>query len=354
MPLPGPVWLMVTLLLLVFLLHIIAMNLTVGGTAIAIFCALHRKTDEFAARLGSDLRKILPVSFAFTVTLGVAALLFVQVLYGNLLYASSILIGAFWISVIPALMVAYYSLYYAKSRLNSTAPLWLVLIVTLAIGFIYVNNFTLMLSPQRWLVMYRNSTAGFSLNWTDPTLVPRYLHIMLGAFAVAGLFILAAGAWKRSTPYGQWLLSRGSLWFAVPTVLNYGVGMWFVMALPRPVLFGLFGTPLAASLIGLGMVFPLAAIMHSLLAVRTPKTLLHASLAAATTVLTLIDMIVVRQLVRSEYVSPFLRISELPAASQWSVIGLFVVLFLAGLITLGWMLRKTFGQAARIQSASAN
>ena len=32
MPLPGPVWLMMTLLLVTFLLHIIAMNLTLGGT----------------------------------------------------------------------------------------------------------------------------------------------------------------------------------------------------------------------------------------------------------------------------------------------------------------------------------
>ena len=354
MPLPGPVWLMVTLLLLTFFLHLIAMNLTVGGTAIAIFCVLHRKTDEFAARLSADLRAILPVSLAFTVTLGVAALLFVQVLYGNLLYASSILIGAFWISVIPLLIVAYYALYYAKSRPTNAVSLWVPLIVALSIGFIYVNNFTLMLSPQRWLSMYRSSAAGFSLNLSEPTLVPRYLHMMLGAFAIAGLFIFAAGAWKRGTPYGQWLLSRGSLWFAVPTVLNYGIGMWFVMALPRPVLFGLFGTPLAASLIGLGMIFPLAAIMHALLAVRSAKTLLHARLAVFATALTMIDMVVVRHLVRSEYVNPFLRITELPTLSQWSVIGLFVALFVAGLATLGWMLKKTFGHAAMVQAASAD
>jgi hypothetical protein len=352
MPLPGPVWLMLTLLLLTFLLHLFAMNLTVGGTAIALFCSLNRKTDEFADRLASDLGKILPVSFAFTVTLGVAALLFVQVLYGNLLYASSILIGAFWISVIPTLIVTYYALYYVKSHPNSLAVLWLAALLPLIIGFIYVNNFTLMLSPQRWLELYRRSTAGVSLNWSDPTMIPRYLHMMLGAFAIAGLFVFAAGAWKRSTPYGQWLLSRGSLWFAVPTVLNYGAGMWFVIALPRPVLLGLFGTPIAASLIGLGMLFPLAAVMHAMLAVRTKKTLLHARLAVTTAVLTMVVMVIVRQVVRAECVQPFLRTGDLAVSSQWSVIALFLVLFLAGLGTLYWMLKKTLeNPVARAASA---
>jgi len=47
------------------------------------------------------LAPMLPVFVSFTVTLGVAALLFVQVIYGNLLYTSSILIGAAWLGVVP-------------------------------------------------------------------------------------------------------------------------------------------------------------------------------------------------------------------------------------------------------------
>ncbi len=146
MPLPGPVWLMMTLLLVTFLLHLVAMNLTVGGTAIAIVCARRRKSDAFAGQLLA-LRspRILPVSFGVHHNARVAALLFVQVLYGNLLYASSILIGAFWIAVIPALIVAYYGLYYRKSHPANAWPAGMSLLLLLAIGFVYVNNFTLML-----------------------------------------------------------------------------------------------------------------------------------------------------------------------------------------------------------------
>ena len=353
MPLPGPVWLMMALLLLTFLLHLLAMNLTVGGTAIALICTLRRKSDAFAARLATDLLRVLPVSLAFTITLGVAALLFVQVLYGNLLYASSILIGAFWITVIPALIIAYYATYYSKSHPGSSGTLWLSLGLLLGIGFVYVNNFTLMLTPERWAAMYRESEAGFHLNWSEPTLVPRYLHFMFGAFAIAGLIIFAAGVLTRSTEYGRWLLHRGSQWFVTPTILNYVAGMWFLLSLPRNVLLDLFTHGvLAAAMVGLGMLLPLAAIMHVVLAAKTEKTLLHARLGIGAILVTLVVMVVLRQLVRNAYVSPYVHLNELPVSSQWSVIGLFLVLFVAGLATVYAMLRPLAGKRAQPAASS--
>ena len=100
MPLPAPVWLLRTLLLLTFFLHVLFMNCLLGGTAIALVCRMRRKSSEFSARLAGDLGQILPSVFAFTITLGVAALLFLQVLYGQFLYASSILVGVPWLAII--------------------------------------------------------------------------------------------------------------------------------------------------------------------------------------------------------------------------------------------------------------
>jgi hypothetical protein len=355
MPLPGPVWLMMTLLLVTFLLHLLAMNLTVGGMAITLICTLRRKSDAFAGRLAADLLRVLPVSLAFTITLGVAALLFVQVLYGNLLYASSILIGAFWIAVIPALIVAYYATYYSKAHPGRSGSLWLALALLLGIGFVYVNNFTLMLAPQRWLAMYRQSASELHLNLSDPTLIPRYLHFMLGAFAIAGLIVFAAGVWTRSTEYGRWLLARGSQWFVAPTILNYAIGMWFLMALPRNVLLDLFtGSLLAAVLVGLGMLLPLAAIMHIVLAAKTEKTLIHARLGLGATLVTLIVMVALRQMVRAAYVAPYVHLSELQVHSQWSVIALFLALFVAGLLTVYAMLRPLAAPSPRVLARSAS
>ncbi len=49
---------------------------------------------------------MLPLVIAFAVNFGVAPLLFLQVLYGHFIYTSSILMGIFWISIIPALIIA--------------------------------------------------------------------------------------------------------------------------------------------------------------------------------------------------------------------------------------------------------
>ena len=244
-------------------------------------------------------------------------------------------------------------MYYAKSHPTNARGALVPLLLLLAIGFMYVNNFTLMLTPQRWLAMYRHSPAGANLNWREATLIPRYLHFVLGSFAIAGLAVFVGGVWQRSTQYGQWLLRHGSRWFVVPTVINYLVGMWFLVALPRPVLLDLFATnALGASLIGLGMLLPIAAVAHVVLAARPDKTLLHARLAIVTTLLTLVVMVAIRQLVRSAYVAPFLRLDTLRTQPQWGVIALFVGLFVGGLVTLYLMLKQVLTSRAETSSVA--
>src|SRR5271165_6599219 len=111
MPLPAPVWLLRTLLLLTFFLHVLFMNCLLGGTTITLVCMMRRTTSAFSARLAGDLGRLLPSVFAFTITLGVAPLLFLQVMYGHLLYTSSILIGVPWLAVIGLVILAYYGVY---------------------------------------------------------------------------------------------------------------------------------------------------------------------------------------------------------------------------------------------------
>jgi hypothetical protein len=156
LPLPGPVWLFTLLLLVVFTLHVAAMNSALGGGIWALWNYLRGRHSEhpFSRRLANELSAMLPSFLAFTVTLGVAALLFVQVLYGNFLYTSSILIGALWLMVIPLVMVAYYGFYYfsytaEKGKGIAGCVLAISVCVLLCIAFIFVNNMTLMLSPER-------------------------------------------------------------------------------------------------------------------------------------------------------------------------------------------------------------
>ena len=120
MPAPAPIWLLRTLLLLTFFLHLLFMNTLLGGTVVTLICNLRRKQSAHAAQLASDMAHLLPVIFAFTITLGVAPLLFLQVLYGHLLYASSVIMGVPWLSIVGLVMCAYYAVYYFSFRRERT------------------------------------------------------------------------------------------------------------------------------------------------------------------------------------------------------------------------------------------
>jgi len=343
MPVPAPIWLVQGLLLLTFFLHVVAMNFTVGGGVLAFVNGVRGRKNEFAAQLSRDLARKLPVLLSFTITLGIAPLLFVQVFYGQLFYSSSILMASVWLSVIPLLIVAYYGIYYfslrgEKSRSAGVGALAIAMALLLMIGFIYVNNMTLALTPDRWFSIYRQDASGWNLNLGDRSVPPRYLHMMISAVAIGGLLPVIMGVRKRDTDYGQWMLRHGAMWFIVPTVLNYIIGTWYLMALPRDVrmLFG-GGNMLGTALLAMGMVLPLAALFHMMFAGGARKPVLHASLGIGSALLSVAIMIVMRDIARHGYLAPHFKLSQLATTPNWGIIVLFLGTFVAGVATLWWM-----------------
>ena len=199
-PLPAPVPLLKFLLLLTFILHIIPMNILLGGSIIAVITELlgRRGSNRFHKELIRDLGRALPIVTTYTVTLGVAPLLFVQVLYGQFFYTSSILMAWPWLFVVPLLILGYYGLYlwYLKGEELGASGIWIKIgsaVFFALIGFLYTNNLVLMLTPEKWSGMYAASQKGIRLNLGDPTIFPRYLHFLLAALAIAGLFIMVQG-----------------------------------------------------------------------------------------------------------------------------------------------------------------
>ena len=175
--LPGPVWLLSLLLFATFVLHLLAMNLLLGGTVIS---AIHlfrgrRRTEERELALG--VAKVLPVAMAMTITFGVPPLLFIQALHGRLFYASSILTAWPWALILLFLVVGYYGLY-AVSMKGETwskhAP-WLALtsaIMLFLVALIFTSNLTLMQTPERFQQAYSSTTLGLYLNLSEPILFP--------------------------------------------------------------------------------------------------------------------------------------------------------------------------------------
>lgn len=349
MPLPGPVWLMLTLLLVTFTLHVLAMNAAFGGGLWTLFNLIRGRSDQhpYSRRLSQELARMLPVLLAFTITLGVAALLFVQVLYGQFLYSSSILIGAVWICVIPLVILAYYGYYYVSNTAEKAKASTIVVaafsVACLAtIGFIFTNNMTLMLRPDRWLAMYQSHPNGWNLNLGEPLVIPRYLHMMVGAIAVFSAILAHLGMvkMKKDLDYGRWIVRRGAQVFALCAGLQFLIGMWMLLSVPRPVMLAFMRDPLAGAVFGVALLAVVASIMLMLIgsSAERPSAMVHAGFGMM--VMTVALMIVMRHLLRQAFLSPYLQWESMQVQPQTSVIALFLVLFGAGLGTVGYMLAQ--------------
>ena len=158
---PAPSWLAWLLLLLTFVLHLLPMNLVLGGSIIAAVARVRGRGGDHPqhAELARWFGKATPVAIAAAITFGVAPLLFLQVLYGRLFFTSAILMGWFWLSVIVLLILAYYGAYllaFKGDRLGGAqGPVaWVAALLFLVIGFLYSNNMTLMLRPDTFVERY--------------------------------------------------------------------------------------------------------------------------------------------------------------------------------------------------------
>ncbi len=325
------------LLMSVFPLHLILMNAMVGSTAVAAYACLGQ--DETMKRLGRELARTIPFLVAFAVNLGVAALLFLQVLYGTLFYTSSVLIGVYWISVIPLLIAAYYAAYlfdfsfFRLGRLRGPT-IFLILAIFLSIAFIYSNNMTLMLNPEKWVVYFRHP-AGTVLNLGDPALFPRYFHFMIGALAVGGLFIAIFGRMRRAMePEIRAAAEKAGMnVFSVMTGLQVVAGFIFLLSLPRKVMAAFMGgNAVATILLVVGVALAILVFAAGM------KRKLYA--CAGLVVPLIFVMSFIRDFVRSGYLETYFSPESLQVEPQYSPMMMFFAVLAAGVAVVAWMLRK--------------
>ena len=348
MPAPDPLGfpavpaLIQALAYLTLTLHLLAMNFTVGGTAL-LFVARLRRDDSSVG----FWKTALPLGFSYLVTLGIPPLLFVQVLYGQLFYTSSVLIGGFWILVIPLLITAYGLLYAHKFTSEARAGLKtlgvaVALLAMLSIGFIYVNNLTLMLTPGKWLAKYSAHPGGMTLNLDEPTHGPRYLFFILPAFAVAGLALMLRGAYLVRWGHAEEGQRSKRLGFTsvVVGVLGALVGAAGLLAtfperirafvLGGGVPTALFAAAAAAGVVGVVLVI-LARVGRGLLPIYAATLTFAAGLAC---------VVILRDLVRGAYLAPYFRLAEVPIHVQYGMLAIFGASLVAGLALLIVLLIK--------------
>lgn len=341
-PLPAPAWLFHLLLVVTFFVHVLFMNVTLGGTVIAALHGLLAKSsDAPGRRLGRLMVGFLPASISFTITTGVTPLLFIQVLYSQFFYPATILVGWIWLTLLILLIAGYYCVYLYKYKVSARGmPAWLAVsgLCFLAIAAIQTLVNVLQLTPGRWIAVATGSQPAFG----DPTMLPRLFHFILGSVAVAGLFLAVLAVEKEHRmpdPLNPWLAQRGVSWALIATALQVVDGFWFLFVLPRDAQAAVMGgraseTTLLASGIALGLLTLI--LLSRIVNPIQERRLIHGT--AVSLLLTLFSMVVLRDAVRGLYLAPFVRLRELPARTQVDVLVLFLVVFVLGLTIVGWML----------------
>jgi hypothetical protein len=334
------------LLMLTFLLHLLVMNAMLGGGIIALLSSLRQKDKGLL--IDREFSYKWPYTIAFAVNLGVAPLLFIQVLYGHFIYTSSILMAAWWLSIIALLILAYYSAYIYDFRFDSLGGTRTVfagfsVLALLFIAFMFSNNMTLMLQPERWSA-YFNNAGGTLLNLSDPTLLPRYLHFVIGAIAVAGLYLALIGRFNmlKSKVDPEILQEKGMRYFTMATSVQVVLGLWFLIALPKEVMLLFMGRSAWGTILlvlGLTLAGVVLYLGHKRQVVKTSITVL----------LLMLVMVLMRDLVRTGYLAPYFSLSELRVTPEYSPMIFFLVVFALGLALVGYMLKLALDSGKEVK-----
>jgi hypothetical protein len=332
-------------------LHFVAVEVLLGGLLLAVLLSLFRSSpvSRVAARA---IARRLTVVMTFVINLGVPPLLFAQVLYGRALYTSSVLIGIYWISIILLLMATYWLLYRFSARLDAGKQAWwlglLAWLLSGSIARILSTNMTLMLRPEAWKQLYSASAMGAYLPTGDPTTEPRWLMMMAGGLFIGGLWMLYLSARSTFTAEEQkFVAGVGGKVAAVFGIVYLAAGVWAASVQPG-VVKQMLATPPAGyefykyyGLAGYGWMalVAVAIVVAAVAGFAKIANGLVAWTAVLITVLIEVMLVVYRDAVRDlTLLSKGYNVWDRAVATNWGVVGLFLVLFVAGLGVIGWLI----------------
>jgi hypothetical protein len=315
-----------------FVVHLLFMNALVGTGVIGWAQAM--RSDASSLQTAGGIGKKLPFFMAFAINFGVAALLFLQVLYGHFFYTSSILMAVIWLSALALILGAYAAAYWIDFRPPESGSMrrlvWTMMVAALLmVAFIFVNNLTLMQDPAAWVGYFRNPN-GTLWHWNDPGLIPRYLHFTTASVAVGGLVLALLNQRRGLDPAGN------MNWFTAATAIQLLVGGWFLLSLKPAVRLALMGgNPMATGFFGAALIGVLSALACGLKQWVRP--------AAGAVLFTVTAMVLVRDSVRSLYLAPYFSPDILSVHPQYAPMIVFSLFVCLGIAAVTYLVRL-YGQ----------
>lgn len=185
------------LMVLTWIFHIAFVHLTLGAGAMAIWSFIKR-SDPHWEKLSIAMTKVAKVSVSMAVVLGVAPLLFTQVIYDPQWYFANVISAAWVIGFIITLIIGYslWFVFYFNNHEGAKSNIMIFASVGLALmlfdGFImHVLSYQSLL-PEQWMSWYAPNgvvdTTGTGIHayqWQRFTYVIVLSAVMLGAYLMA-------------------------------------------------------------------------------------------------------------------------------------------------------------------------
>lgn len=327
-----------------FALHIVFVNLVVGGTLVAIWG--HFSRHAWLNQLSRSLAKATTINISVAIVLGVAPLLFVQVIYDPLWYSSN-LIGAWWTMIFLAvLIVGALSMYvfYLRGRQGErrSGLFGVVTILCLLVAAVVIHGLSMQaLSPAQWRGWVFNgwamNTGGWGLHSVE---LGRLLHLLLPGLLNTGVFLMLY-AWYVGKRADADQDAAGRVALLGLNLARYATlaailaGLWWLFSLPAGFRFMTDHSLLT------GLFLSLLLIAVLVRAGRAPAE--YAPLTAVVSLLTVVVMSVTRESLRMTYLKPFsYSVYDYPLSLDWGSTALFLVTFLIGIAVVGYLLRIAY------------
>lgn len=193
--LPSHPAIFLVLLVLTWALHMIAVHVMLGSTALSLLGAF--SANAFWRRLARTMLDTAKVAVSLAIVIGVAPLLFVQVIYDPFWYVSNVLSARWAIAFIVLLLVAYWAMYhhyFVGKHDASGASRWSLavsLLLLLGAGFIMHVLTSQALRPELWMAWYAPEghleTSGSGIHEFN---LARFLFFIILAIPVTGAWLL--------------------------------------------------------------------------------------------------------------------------------------------------------------------
>lgn len=287
-------------------LHIAFVHLALGASGLAIYASMKRNEPDWE-RLALTLTKVAKVGVSLLIVLGVAPLLFTQVIYDPQWYVSNVLSGRWVIAFICTLIIAYcawFAFYYANhagAKKHIVVYAWLALVLFCLDGLImHVLSYQVLL-PNQWMNWYAPGgvidTSGSTLHaiqW------PRYLFIMSLSVPAVGVFLIAYTHYFAVRP------EYTAEYRAFVRALGQNLAQWGFACAMLPLLIWQFVHPSSSNLVfhPLGWLL-VSGLLVMALAMRYLGAVIHGYLPIAGALGLLAVLAIWREVIRINYLKPF-------------------------------------------------